>query len=136
MSTHCLIAIANENGSATSIYCHNDGYPSFAGAVLKLHFNTAETVKKLIDLGDVSLIDGPKTDDVLSGVYAYCRDGGESSKYNRPHVSENLQELAKHAWNNSVSYVYLFRDGVWLTFSHSGEEGPSFGFMTDVGAAK
>jgi hypothetical protein len=37
MSTRSRIAIENQNGSVTSVYCHFDGYISGVGKTLEKH---------------------------------------------------------------------------------------------------
>lgn len=55
MATRSRIAIENENGTVTSIYCHYDGYPnSGVGETLQQHYTDPERVKKLINLGNIS----------------------------------------------------------------------------------
>ena len=39
---------------ALSSYHHWDGYPEWAGRILKTHYNTREQVAELIDGGDMS----------------------------------------------------------------------------------
>lgn len=56
MSTRCRIGIENEDGTIESIYCHNDGYPSYAGKLLYMHYNNREKINKLMQLGDMSCL--------------------------------------------------------------------------------
>jgi hypothetical protein len=52
MSTRSRIAIENQNGSVTSVYCHFDGYISGVGAVLQKHYTNRSKVEQLIALGE------------------------------------------------------------------------------------
>lgn len=54
MSTNSTISIQRKDGTATSIYCHWDGYIEHNGCVLQLAYNTAEKVEELLKLGDLS----------------------------------------------------------------------------------
>ena len=54
MSTRSTIAILKKDGSVSSIYCHSDGYLSFNGMLLEQHYQDAEKVNKLINLGQIS----------------------------------------------------------------------------------
>ena len=60
MSTRARIGIvrsydADENPKTVeSIYHHTDGYPSWLGAKLLVHWTDAAKVEALIDLGDVA----------------------------------------------------------------------------------
>ena len=40
MGTRSTIAIKNQDGSVTGIYCHWDGYVDHVGVMLKEHYNT------------------------------------------------------------------------------------------------
>jgi hypothetical protein len=83
MSTRSRIAIENQNGSVTSIYCHFDGYLDGVGKKLFNHYDREKT-EKLIELGDISVL-GESTLDTI----AYHRDRNEDlhfhniSKYTR-----------------------------------------------------
>jgi hypothetical protein len=57
MSTRSRIAIENQNGSVTSIYCHFDGYISGVGKLLKNATQSIRKVEELIELGDISALD-------------------------------------------------------------------------------
>ena len=51
MSTRAAIGIAQADGTIKAIYLHNDGSPTFAGAILAGWYNTAEKAEALIALG-------------------------------------------------------------------------------------
>jgi hypothetical protein len=54
MATRSRIAIENQDGTVTSIYCHFDGYIDGVGKILQENYNTREKMEQLIDLGDIS----------------------------------------------------------------------------------
>ena len=54
MATRSIIAIENEDGSVTSVYCHFDGYISVNGKTLNEHYQDPNKVKALIALGSLS----------------------------------------------------------------------------------
>lgn len=56
MSTRSFIAEETGENKYRAVYCHNDGYLTYNGAMLLDHYDSAEAVKHLIDLGDVSFI--------------------------------------------------------------------------------
>lgn len=55
MSTRCLIG-TQYGASIKAIYCHNDGYLSNVGELLKNNYNTDFLVKDMLDLGDLSVL--------------------------------------------------------------------------------
>jgi len=83
MGTRSTIAIQNEDGTVTGIYCHWDGYLSNNGRILEENYTTEESVRELIALGDLSSLGktvGTKHDfdAAPDGVCnAYGRDRGE-----------------------------------------------------------
>jgi hypothetical protein len=56
MSTRCRIALEDELTGVYSIYCHYDGYPNGVGRILDRYYKDRNTVEKLIDLGDISVM--------------------------------------------------------------------------------
>ena len=59
MATRSTIAIRNDNGTVTGIYCHWDGYLSHNGQILQDHYADEDKVRALIALGHVSSL-GPE----------------------------------------------------------------------------
>ena len=125
MSTHAAIGIAQADGTIKAIYLHNDGYPSFAGAILAGWYNTVEKAEALIALGALSGIgekiepdpNKPHTyenwqEDV---VFAYHRDRGDELRPGNIYKNkEHYQQAAKEDfW---ADYLYLFRDGKWFFY--------------------
>lgn len=58
MSTRSFIGMLNDDGTVTGHYCHSDGYYSWNGRILNEHYRDAAKVKRLIDLGGMSVL-GP-----------------------------------------------------------------------------
>ena len=85
MGTRSTIAIQNEDGTVTGIYCHWDGYLSHNGDILQKFYTTEEKVRALIALGDLSSLGeqiGSKHDfnNAPDGeCNAYGRDRGETN---------------------------------------------------------
>ncbi len=81
MSTRSRIAVKQEDGSYTSIYCHFDGYPTGVGKILTTFYTDPAKVEQLIELGSLSSI-GPEIGaqhpfDDDSGIYStWCRAYG------------------------------------------------------------
>jgi len=130
MSTRSSIAIKNEDGTVESVYVHSDGYPSHVGYILQEYYNSEERIHKLLDLGDLSVLEkniepqqelaecryGWRESGKVRHSYstphkdvciAYYRDRGEEK---RTHSHESEEEW-QNAWD--LSYMYIFKDGEW-----------------------
>jgi hypothetical protein len=107
MSTRSRIAIENQNGSVTSIYCHFDGYISGVGKLLKEYYTTQAKVEALIELGDISSLDMTP-----SSTTAYHRDRNEDLHKTSYLCVEDLFELG---FQSGEEYVYCFtKNNIWL----------------------
>jgi hypothetical protein len=109
MSTRSRIGIENPDGTILSIYCHNDGYPSFNGKVLEQYYSNREKLIELINLGDISSLGID-----LELTIAYHRDRGEE-KYSA-YKDKDLKEF--ESWIvEDVEYGYVFTlNNTWVTF--------------------
>jgi hypothetical protein len=115
MATRSRIAIENQDGTVTSIYCHWDGGIGTNGERLSQNYTTTELVSGLIELGDISSL-GESTEDTV----AFARDRGEDFKQT---TYENVPTLFEDGFENGVEYVYCFiKDGFWLV----SDDGPVF----------
>lgn len=120
MATRSRIAIEDENGSVRSIYSHWDGYPSHNGRILSEHYTDREKVKRLIDLGDLSVlapeIDIPEGADHsfenrIEGITVfYGRDRGELNTEAKYHLD---RKAFLRSDVNNYGYLYT-KEGVWL----------------------
>ena len=107
MSTRSRIAIENQNGSVTSIYCHFDGYISGVGKTLKKCYTDRSVVEELIELGDISALDMTP-----SSTIAYCRDRNEDLRKTSYLCVEDLFDLG---FQSGEEYVYCFtKNNIWL----------------------
>jgi hypothetical protein len=107
MATRSRIAIENQDGSVTSIYCHWDGHIETNGRILDEAFNTANKLNALIALGDISSL-GRSIEDTK----AYARDLGEDLNQT---TYEGVEDLFESGFNSGEEYVYCFiKDGRWL----------------------
>jgi hypothetical protein len=110
MATRSRIAIENQDGTVSSIYCHFDGYLSGVGKKLFNHYDK-EKLEKLIELGDISSL-GESTEDTV----AYCRDRGEDL-HSTHYLS--VEGLFENCFRSGEEYVYyLTKEGVWLMYTH------------------
>ena len=107
MSTRSRIAIENQNGSVTSIYCHFDGYISGVGKTLKEYYTTQAKIEALIELGDISSLEmTPEASD------AYARDRGEDLHKTSYLCVEDLFDLG---FEGGIEYVYCFtKNNIWI----------------------
>jgi hypothetical protein len=118
MGTRSRIAVANPDGTFTSIYCHWDGYPTGVGRTLKDHYGDAEKVAALIALGDISSLGeeiGSKHDfdnNPDGEVNAYGRDRGEEGI--EPKVSANFESLTELTQDCGGEYLYVYKGGNWF----------------------
>jgi hypothetical protein len=107
MATRSRIAIENQDGSVTSVYCHWDGYIKTNGVILDENYYTKDKVEELIALGDLSSLD-----ETINRTVAYHRDQGDDliqTPFN------NVEELFEDGFRSGVEYIYCFtKDGIWL----------------------
>lgn len=117
MATRSLIFIKNEDESYDYIYCHHNGDFENNGVILSKYYNSTEKVRKLISLGDMSLLDKniePSTNTHSfshpeDGVCIfYNRDRGESDV-----TSHHLESNQMKEFNYYAAYNYLWSDNEW-----------------------
>ena len=128
MSTNCLIG-KMYGDKVKAIYCHNDGYPSHTGEMLKEYYNNDSIIDKLINLGDISFLDKniePKEgqehsfDHPAPGItIAYHRDRGEDLFIREYSGEDSFREELK---GFGCNYLYLWKDGDWLIFDANDED--------------
>jgi len=106
MATRSRIAIENQDGTVTSIYCHFDGYLSGVGKTLFEHYDREKT-EKLIELGAISVLKESTLDTI-----AYHRDRGEDLHFK---TFPNVEDLFDYGFESGIEYIYcLTKDGIWL----------------------
>lgn len=118
MSTRSAI-IAKIGDFYYGIYCHFDGYVDGVGKVLHQHYQDAEKVKRLIELGDISSL-GERIDPIGNHSFdarekgttcAYHRDRGDA-KITARRSPFNWKNVAREIGHNG--YVYVFEhDAGW-----------------------
>ena len=131
MSTRCYIAKRIAPGKYKTIYCHSDGYPEGVGRTLLDYYNCPEKIDKLLELGDISILDKwlkpcPTLPHGFGGqllkngtgyisnrqegvTLAYERDRGESGRGAQIYTLKELD-------SGGMEYVYVFSNGVWKYF--------------------
>lgn len=113
MSTRCRIAIEHD-GKFESIYCHHDGYLSYVGRKLQKHYDSAERVRALMELGDISSLgndlkpEGTQNfDDIVDG--NFCRPyslRGEDCPSSFDDTLRQLYDRTDSCWGEYL-YVYM-----------------------------
>jgi len=120
MSTRSRIALQNNDGTFTSIYCHFDGYPSNNGKILLEHYTDESKVRALMDLGYLSILGteiGDKhdfdthTSNDRTDCLAYGRDRGDKNA--KSDTSKTRAELTTLTDNCGGEFLYLFANGAW-----------------------
>jgi hypothetical protein len=122
MGTRSTIAIQNEDGTVTGIYCHWDGYLSHNGDILQKFYTTEEKVRALIALGDLSSLGeqiGSKHD------FNNAPDD-ECNAYGRDRGETGCEPATEHNWRQyraeyGQEYDYLFTPGAgWQVSTYNG----------------
>ncbi len=117
MSTRSRVGLELADGSILSIYSHYDGYPEWAGRILKTHYNTREKVENLIDEGDVSCLwtdndwNGNEWSDCKYQALTYAMRGEDCP----PRLDADLCEYLLP--DNNEEYAYVFRNGEWVCYN-------------------
>lgn len=109
MSTHCMIALKEKDGSCHAIYCHFDGYIASAGRILAICYTKVDHIRELINQGHLSslrqklYVDGTDSDECI------LQDpiDGDSTPY--------IYSTEDEYWNDKkyADIRYLFKDDIW-----------------------
>jgi len=122
MGTRSTIAIQNEDGSVTGIYCHWDGYLSHNGQILQDHYQDEAKIRELIALGDLSSLGA----EIGTKHNFDCAPDGECNAYGRDRGETGCEAATAHNWRqfiteNGQEYDYLFVPGTgWQVNTYSG----------------
>lgn len=104
MSTNSTIAIQNTDGTIISVYCHFDGYIDHNGEILFENYNDEDSVRSLINGGDMSVL----KEDTESTFY-YGRDRGEDDV--QPECYDSLDDVTDA---EEYFYLYVVNDGWYV----------------------
>lgn len=119
MSTRSRIGLVHRNGTIASIYTHSDGHPSHHVAILTQHYDTADKVQELLDLGDLSIL-APEIGEPHSfnghshpdWCRAYGRDRGDTDI--GAQLANSHTDFIAACRDCNAAYGYLFRpDSGW-----------------------
>ena len=119
MATRSRIGYVLKDDSIVSVYHHWDGYPSWLGVTLNKHYNTDDSVKELIDGGDMSSCYSDSEYDKEKEAYVECDPRpvyySERGEDVPPRHSQTLSELAEI--DCGEEYVYLWFMNSWNCYS-------------------
>lgn len=143
MSTRSTIGILNDDGTVTSVYCHDGGepdtYPLCVGQMLRTHYTDPAKVRALIALGMLSSLGreiGTKhdwTNRTDAECHAYARDRGDMGC--GASECDGVEEYLRA--NHGTAYTYLFREGRWFyAEARSTDLAPVPGLETEDGAGE
>lgn len=104
MSTNCLIAIENTDGSVESVYCHWDGYVSYNGNILHNYYDSKTKVRGLIDGGNMSTL-GSTADNCEF----YDNEPAEKFASVREFV-----DTVRSSDYSSIEFAYIYTNGAWM----------------------
>lgn len=118
MSTHSAIIMKRPDGIFAGIYCHFDGYPEGVGMMLRDHYQDANKVAALIQLGDISSLD-MRVDPIGPHSYKEPEDG-TTVAYGRDRGEEDTEFKIGSTWKEvaaqiAYQYVYVFDNG-WTLY--------------------
>jgi len=118
MGTRSTIAIQNEDGTVTGIYCHWDGYLSNNGRILQENYTTEDAVRELIVLGDLSSLGETVGDKVDFDDYESHK--GQCVAYGRDRGEKDVEAATHRSWTELLEafgqqYDYLFVPGAGWT---------------------
>lgn len=120
MSTRSRIGMTNDDGSITSIYCHNDGYieaPHGVGFKLFKHFTTAPIVKLMISFGNRSSLSPPgEGAEAAAFGTVYGMSGPMADRSRVPPIISDREMFWREL---NEEYTYLFENGKWWVCDHN-----------------
>jgi hypothetical protein len=124
MSTRSAIGLKLADGKVKAIYCHWDGYLDGVGKILCNYYKDEETIKKLLDLGDLSGLGKiPEVDETYWDAskfhhnYDLCSTYASRGDEDTEAITFNNEEEYLDYYDLSVDYIYLFKDGKWYYYT-------------------
>lgn len=90
MSTRSNIAILNDNGTVTAIYCHWDGGLEHNGMILSKYYSSPKKVIELISGGDLSFL----VPNIIGGDWWYW-DIYRTKRFTLKHLKTDIKDLEK-----------------------------------------
>ena len=106
MATRSRIAVANPDGTFTSIHCNWDGYPYGVGAMLRDHYKDAAKVSALIAKGNRATLDEEITDSY--------QDAPRDDTNVDAQASADFPALCELTQASGGKYLYVFKGSQWF----------------------
>ena len=121
MATRSTVAIENNDGTVSQVYCHWDGYLEGVGKTLLEHYNTREAVEKLLASGSISSLGEYVSDDEKSFDKKHDDEDDYTVYYTyrgEDPVIEEFESLSDYEENHQYEeFEYIFtQDNVWSVF--------------------
>jgi hypothetical protein len=121
MATRSTIAIENNDGTVSQVYCHWDGYLEGVGKTILEHYNTREAVEKLLAGGSISSLGEYVSDDEKSFNKKHDDEDDYTVYYTyrgEDPVIEEFESLSDYEENHQYEeFEYIFtQDNVWSVF--------------------
>jgi len=114
MATRGRIAIELKDGSLLSIYSHWDNYPSWAGRILRTHYNTREKVVNLIDGGDVSCL--WTNEDWNGKPWGDCKYQALTYAMRNEDCPPRYDKTREEFLSDGEEYSYIFTSAGWVCY--------------------
>ena len=112
MGTRSFIGIQNEDESIRYVYCHWDGYPSHNGKILNEHYTDRKKVDKLLDGGDMSVLN-----EDIADVEYYNQMKGQDPD-NDAALVDNMVVFLEDIKNSWCEWVYILnKKNKWMVTS-------------------
>ena len=106
MATRATICIQNDDMTGTGVYCHNDGYLDHNGQILQDNYTDEESVRALIELGNLSVL-GSTPDET----FAYGRDRGDKDQ---EAVTGSTWRSFIHDRGQEYNYIFVVGEGWYV----------------------
>ena len=110
MSTSARIAKREDDGTVRSVYCHFDGYPSYAGKLLRHHYTDPEIVDIVMNFGNFSALEQH-----VSDISFYITAPSPMDERAMRHASTG--DFLEYGSKSASEYLYLFDQGRWRCWS-------------------
>lgn len=109
MSTSARIAKREDDGTVRSVYCHYDGYPSYAGKLLRHYYTDPEIVDIVMNFGNFDALEQH-----VSDIDFYITEGLVDELAMR---HANTEDFLEYGSKSASEYLYLFDQNRWRCWS-------------------
>ena len=110
MSTSARIAKREDDGTVRSVYCHYDGYPSYAGKLLRHYYTDPEIVDIVMNFGNFRALE-----EHVSDISFYITASSPMDERAMRHAS--MGDFLEYGSKSASEYLYLFDQNRWRCWS-------------------